>query len=261
MRDEVIASEEPLLHIPDNCAMSYHEYAELKGWDGFDFGKCSFGESAYYAMELARHGFSCQGRRILELGFGNGMFLRFARDSGAEVVGVEIQDDLLKRAADRGFVVYRSLDQVLESAVGKNFDLAVAFDVLEHLSPEETVETFRKMQRLVKPDTGLFIARFPNGDSPFSLPLQNGDYTHRIALGAGIVSQILARGGWKINYLGEPMLTPATFRERMLLSPAHVFRRALERLLIALYYGRHGPSTLYHNYILVASPNMQGDDH
>jgi SAM-dependent methyltransferase len=238
--------------------MTYDEYAHLKGWHLSDFSTCPPGESAYYTAELARHGFCCQGRRILELGFGNGLFLRFARDSGADIVGVEIQDELLRTAEDKGFVVYRSLDHVLEVELEHSFDLAVAFDVIEHLSPKEAVEVLQKMHRLIKQDTGLFIARFPNGDSPFSLPIQNGDYTHKVAIGGGMIAQILGRSGWRINYLGEPVVFWDTFKDRVLHGGLYFLRRCFERLILTLYYGRRGPSTLFYNYILAASPNSPG---
>jgi SAM-dependent methyltransferase len=234
--------------------MNYDGYTELKGWHPSAFSACTAGERAYYDAELVRHGFTCKGRRILELGYGNGSFLGFARDSGADVVGIEIQAELLGAARDRGFVVYRSLDQVLEVEAEKSFDLVVAFDVIEHLSPDEAVEMLRKMHRLVKEGTGLLLARFPNGDSPFSLPFQNGDYTHRTAVGAGMIKQMLGNSGWKINYLGEPVWILATLKDRILRGGRHFLRRFLERLVVTLYYGVNGPSTLFYNYILSASP-------
>ena len=57
----------------------------------------------------------------------------------------------------------------LSNLKGDNYDLIVAFDVLEHI-PQEDLPSFKKVQRLLKED-GSFIARFPNCDSPFGLKI------------------------------------------------------------------------------------------
>lgn len=230
----------------------YDDYVRLKGWR-FATGECPPGEAAYFAAELGRHGFCCEGRSILEIGFGSGTFLRFARDNGADVVGVEIQEELLEAARAEGYAVFGSVDKVIETYPDRCFDLVAAFDVLEHLQPEESVAILRKLRRLIQSGTGLLIARFPNGDSPFGLPLQNGDYTHSVALGAGIVEQILGRSGWRINYLGEPALVLSTPGSWLFQAPRHAARRFVERLILTFYFGRGGPSTLFYNYVLAAT--------
>jgi len=51
-------------------------------------------------------------------------------------------------------------------------------------------------------DGGHFIARFPNGDSPFGLPYQNGDVTHVTAIGSGKVAFFAAKSNMEIVFLG-----------------------------------------------------------
>jgi SAM-dependent methyltransferase len=235
--------------------VDYQNYSRNKGWAADAFGECPPSLHHYYKVELARAGFSCSGRRVLELGFGNGSFLSFARASGAEAIGVELQPELVERARARGFVAYPSLDKLLEQEAPHSIDLAVALDVLEHLSSDEAVELLRKLARLLVPGTGLLLSRFPNGDSPFSLPYQNGDVTHRTALGYGAVQQIMAQADWRLLYLGEPALASLTLRDRLKNLVKLTARRAIELPLMQLYYGSGRPSTWFWNYLMVAQPS------
>jgi 2-polyprenyl-3-methyl-5-hydroxy-6-metoxy-1,4-benzoquinol methylase len=238
----------------DSSLRLYEGYAQAKHWQEENFGQISEGERHYLRSELTRHGVSLRGRHMLEIGFGSGNFLRFARDEGADVVGIEIQDDLLTRAAANGFEAYPSLE-ALHMANGKrSFTLVVAFDVLEHLTADEAIDMLKKLRDLVDPSEGMLLARFPNGDSPFSLPIQNGDFTHRSTLGAGVVGQLLRHSGWKLAYLGEPTWAFNSMRDVMVGGTRNLLRRGFEKIILQVYYGRSGPQTFYPNYILTAKP-------
>jgi len=249
----------PLALLGSATSMTYRGYAEAKDWKEADFASCSAELSSYFAAELARHSISFGAARIFELGFGNGSFLRFARDNGADIVGIEVQDELLSRASEKNFTVYHSIEEARASEAGHSFDLVVAFDVFEHLEPAELIEMLHEARSLLKTGTGRLLARFPNGDSPFSLPFQNGDFTHRTVLGAGKIEQILAQCGWQSIFLGEPVWTATTLGRRFQNAVRNGLRHSLERLLIYLYYGRVGPATLYYNYILIAAPAAGAD--
>jgi 2-polyprenyl-3-methyl-5-hydroxy-6-metoxy-1,4-benzoquinol methylase len=240
----------------NNAHDLYDGYAQAKQWHDQNFGKISDAERHYLRSEITRHQLALGGRRVLEIGFGNVSFLRFARDEGADAVGIEIQDDLLKLAAENGFEAYSTIDALRMRNIGQPFALIAAFDVLEHLTPAEAIEMLRKLRDLADLSEGILLARFPNGDSPLSLPIQNGDFTHRTALGAGIVKQILQRSGWKLAYLGEPTWAFSSMRDRLVGGTRHLLRRSLEGVLLSVFYGRGGPPTLYHNYILVAKPAL-----
>src|ERR1700755_1345768 len=73
----------------------YAHYAEWKRWDGA--AAPDEKDARYFAAEF--EGVALAGKRVLEIGFGNGRFLAWARDAGARVVGVEINAPM--RAAAR----------------------------------------------------------------------------------------------------------------------------------------------------------------
>jgi SAM-dependent methyltransferase len=162
----------------------YAHYAQWKQWGGAFAPRDK--EARYLAAELK--GIPLQGRRVLEIGFGNGGFLAWARSQGADVSGIEINDAMLEAARRHGFEASNaSLAELAEQ--GRHYDLIVAFDVLEHWDAAELLQNFSSIRRLL--DTGgIFLARFPNGQSPYGRVFQHGDFSHKSTLSS-----------YKIEYL------------------------------------------------------------
>jgi len=77
----------------------YESYSQWKDWQ-LNF-TCSEADAQYYDLEFG----NCvkSGSRIVEIGFGNGGFLDWAKRRGAEVYGVEIQPEILEAADRHGF--------------------------------------------------------------------------------------------------------------------------------------------------------------
>lgn len=86
-----------------------------------------------YLDMIAMLGAAAPGRRMLEVGCGNGHFLALARDAGWEVCGTELSRAHAERARGQGLdVVY---GDVVEERLfaGRSFDAVVAMEVIEHL--------------------------------------------------------------------------------------------------------------------------------
>ena len=114
----------------------YAGYSEWKQWDPSQFMVCGPYERRYYKGELG--GLELAGRKIVELGFGNGGFMRYAMEEGANVGGTELLAEARARATERGARVYMpDLSDALAENAG-NFDLIVAFDVMEHMNSGTT---------------------------------------------------------------------------------------------------------------------------
>lgn len=154
---------------------SYDHYSEWKHWKPCDFAASSFDLQRSYDLLFRHLNVSLPGKKILEIGFGNGNFISYALSRGcSSIEGVEIQETLLSRALAMDLKVYSDLSQV---ECGSKFDIIVAFNVLEHLSSDELVALFTSLDNLL-PCGGICIFEFPNGESFFSLGMQNGDITH-----------------------------------------------------------------------------------
>ncbi|PHS21653.1 MAG: hypothetical protein COA84_15410 [Robiginitomaculum sp.] len=164
----------------------YSGYDNWKGWDKF-FSYTE--ENAQYFLGECRD-LKVQGGTVLEIGFGSGGFMAWARDNGASIVGTEIQPRLLKAAkkADIKTLPAKFEDVAKENAT--RFDLIVAFDVFEHFTLDEIITRLRATEAMLRPG-GHLLLRFPNGQSPFGLAPQNGDPTHKTALSRSIFEQLI----------------------------------------------------------------------
>lgn len=163
------------------------DYLNWKDWGGRNFGHIEAQDRAFFRAELARAGIPAGPLHVLEIGFGNGAFLAYARERRWSVIGTEVNEELIEVARAHGFDVLATGDP--GEATRATFDLVVAFDVLEHIEKAALPQFFHGVAGALKPG-GVFVARFPNGDSPFGLPNQHGDITHVTTIGSGIASYL-----------------------------------------------------------------------
>lgn len=170
------------------------------------FGRYSRAQALYFSGELRRAGMApCRGARVVEVGFGAGSFARWALDQGCFYSGVELNPDHLASARRAGFRAY-SPDVSWEEAFGReSLDLIAAFDVLEHMAIREIRTLLRSTHACLKAG-GLFLARVPSGDSPFSGAIWTGDLTHRTLLGSSAIISLASEAGFMIARIGSPML-------------------------------------------------------
>ena len=181
-------------------------YIKWQKWNEYTFGNLSKDKYFYFKKVIEKIKISNDQipSKILEIGFGNGEFLNFARKQTWEIDGIEINEILLNKAIKEGYNSYKSIKEVLETK--KKYDLVFAFDVLEHLDDIEIDKLFLSLKKLLN-DNGSFVARFPNGDSPFSLPIQNGDATHLTSIGSGKILYLVSKYKLEPIYIGND-ITP-----------------------------------------------------
>ena len=177
-------------------------YAEWKGWDPADFGRYSPYDSRYFAWHVQRaSGPRAAPVAALEVGFGNGRFMGWLRTQGHAVVGVETNSRLVEAARGAGFQAELAVADV---AVAMRFDLVAAFDVIEHVPPAQTQAFISQLAARLLPG-GRLLLRFPNGESPFGLWMQQGDMTHVNALGLSRMRQLCAECGLRLVHSGETL--------------------------------------------------------
>ena len=142
----------------------------------------------------------CKGKRVLELGCGNGGFLRQIKEVASEVVGIELMDEERDRISKEGIRVYRSLAE----AEGK-YDVICMFHVIEHLN---TPDEYLKMLYKVLADDGKFICETVNVDCALSSYYRNSAYDdftfwseHVILFNSDTLEQLINRNGFvtKVN--------------------------------------------------------------
>ncbi|HMK12338.1 MAG TPA: class I SAM-dependent methyltransferase [Acidimicrobiales bacterium] len=139
------------------------------------FSPLRLGEGHFYA-ELERDGAYYEGTRwefgfmatrlkpsdtVLDLGCGDGAFLRRIRTTVSHAVGFDFNPDALDRLASEGFeTLSGDLATVARDNEGR-FDVVTAFHVLEHL---DDVRTFVTTAAPMLKSGGTFIASMPNRD-------------------------------------------------------------------------------------------------
>jgi SAM-dependent methyltransferase len=223
------------------------KYEDWKSWESEDFGKFSKIDARYFRKLLLS--FSPKGTRdALELGYGNGGLLGYLRNLGVHTVGVEASSELISRARRESFVVYGSLRE-LESS--PKFDLAIALDVLEHISTEDIPVFLAEIGRLLRPG-GRLILRTPNGHSPLGLSNQHGDQTHITVVTTPKLEYWLKDSGLRVIYSGwdiDPILSPNPLK-----TAANIVRFGLRRFIekaLRLIFRPHPTAVLSANLLTV----------
>lgn len=159
-------------------------YANWKGWEKlFKFNSL---DSIYFEGEF--NASSLKGLRVLDIGFGSGSFMAWSRQCGANISGCELIEDLCLAGMAAGYDTRFGKLNIFSEELN-NFDLIVALDVMEHIPTENLVDFMDAVKSLLKPG-GTFIARVPNGGSPWGLTNQYGDVTHVSVLTPGRFQQL-----------------------------------------------------------------------
>lgn len=197
-------------------------YAEWKNWHGASAFACSRKDAKYFEGEL--RGLRLSGARVLEIGFGNGTFLAWAKARGARLSGTELNEHSVRLGAERGFDVHQGRVAEIARLADERFDLVVMIDVLEHLDDAELRRTLAWVTAHLA-DDGCCIARFPNAASPFGLGIQHGDLTHRQQLSCDKLRQLGAELGFEVKVCRN--------QYRSWARGAPALRQALQRLLRA----------------------------
>lgn len=217
----------------------YSSYGAFKGWDAH-----AIPESYHdlYTGELRQHGVATKGA-LLEIGFGSGHFLQWAKGQGFKAVGVEVNEDFVKMAQQDGLEAYHlPLQRLGElSSSVKKFDTVVIFDVLEHLYPDEILNLFRSIYPLLEVG-GKVVCRFPNGLSPFATQTQWADMTHVTVLTPERMRQVGIATGFEVvhscnSYRSLKVGKRSVLAKRVL----YALRNVFETILGIFYFGGRVP--------------------
>jgi len=111
--------------------------------------------------------------RLLDVGCGDGRFLRYTKDQGFEVWGIDFDKksvENIKRNLDIDTVFAMSLKEFYEHTRKKSFKFNVItfFEVLEH---QDTPKEFLQMAKELLKEKGYIAGSVPNRDSSFWIVL------------------------------------------------------------------------------------------
>lgn len=228
--------------------MSNNNYISWKKWDENLFLKYSPEEDGYFELELGNYLSKNKIKNVLEIGFGNGNLMGWLINKGLVVDGIEVDSTLVSRANDLNINSFHDMSEITT----KKYDLIIALDVLEHISSNDLEFFFHEIKRLLNID-GMFISRFPNGDSPFAFPTQNGDITHITSVGWHKVNYLADISGLKmVEYRGERLYAKSLAKIffRLVMS---ILRTIVSGFLLRLFYPGIPKGTVSFKYINIVA--------
>jgi SAM-dependent methyltransferase len=178
--------------VSDDNAWIDEVWRNYRRWKGWAQRERRPTDLLLYRLELERAGVPAPAR-LLEIGYGDGDFLRFAHAQGFRCTGVEISSDVVDELRRSGIDARVGTIAELPDA---SHDLIVAFDVFEHMTAGLLLGTLKHAWRVLGPE-GRVLARFPNAASPFGAINQYGDITHRLHLSGESFGQLAAVAGFR----------------------------------------------------------------
>jgi 2-polyprenyl-3-methyl-5-hydroxy-6-metoxy-1,4-benzoquinol methylase len=136
------------------------------------------------------------GRRVLDIGCGQGDLVRLLLSDGFDAWGVDHSPEQVEVARRAGLdrIELGDFHAYLDST-RYSWDAVIATDVLEHLDKAQIVRTLDHARQALRPG-GVFIARVPNAVSPMGGCVMYGDFTHQTWFTRRSVMQLAAVAGF-----------------------------------------------------------------
>ncbi|MBL1174992.1 class I SAM-dependent methyltransferase [Pantanalinema sp. GBBB05] len=124
---------------------------------------------SYYGLRLEHQlvkTYFRKGKKVLEVGCGSGFFLESLKKKGLECIGLELNEDAVRLATDKGLSVFaQDLIEHTQSNLGQ-YDIVCSFQVLEHIV--DVSKFLRACVDCLKPGGKLIIV-VPNNDPFYKL--------------------------------------------------------------------------------------------
>jgi SAM-dependent methyltransferase len=139
------------------------------------------------------------GRRLLDVGCGNGLFLELAHDRGFDPYGVDLAADAVRAARRRpgGRHAYHGTPLDVPEIAGGGFDVVTMWSVLAHLA--EPVRELRELRSLLRPDGVLLLLTVNAGSLKLKRDLAGwGGFTpnHLVFSSAQTLPRLLGEAGF-----------------------------------------------------------------
>jgi SAM-dependent methyltransferase len=201
--------------------MNEKSYFSLRGDDASD--REAFTLPAYMSKY-----FTDPNVRVLDLGCGNGRFLRALIDRGIKnVKGIDISEDAVAACNEAGLPAEKVADLHLFAEREKgSFEIVLMLHVLEHIEKEGIIPTLRLVRQLIAPG-GMLLIAVPNAQSPTGCYWAFEDFTHTTIFTAGSLLYVLKAAGFCSIELVDPHCLEGLPR----------WKRFVKKPLIVLYAG------------------------
>jgi 2-polyprenyl-3-methyl-5-hydroxy-6-metoxy-1,4-benzoquinol methylase len=177
---------------------------------------CSLGDFArlepWFHAQIGRYLPPRRDAAILDVGCGNGPLLWFLQRQGyTNVHGVDVSPEQLGVARSLGLSQVEQVEaREYLLAHRAEFDVIMAFDVLEHLAKDEVLAFLDAVNDALKVG-GWVVIHTANGEGPFGTRYLYGDFTHQTAFTARSIDQLLGEAGLSDILVREVQPVPHGF--------------------------------------------------
>lgn len=155
------------------------------------------------------------GKRVMDVGAGNGVFLYGVSQQGAEAIALEQAPEYCARLRERGFTVLDYKFEDIDPQQHGRFDVMTMFHVLEHFYDPN--EPFAYIHALLKPD-GLFVVEVPNILKPYrSLEGYHLRYVHLSNFSPATLAAFMRKHGFEVLYTDDKPHVPWYERRNLLM--------------------------------------------
>ncbi len=196
-------------------------------------------------------------QRVLEIGCASGSFLKILQEKRfALVKGIDIDTELISHGREVLGVSIQAADwSSYVSTSVETYDLIVALDVIEHISPMEIEDILRKTcSRLAS--GGKLIMRLPNPACPFVLPTFCGDLTHKLLITTELLEHLLEKSGFGGAITFKETRPHQKIKRFMYFILHYLFIRPVIVLFYYDFYGRR-PGPITRNVYCCASKSSE----
>jgi len=157
--------------------------------------------TALHRFRAIRH--DCPGRRWLDVGASNGVFVELLRERGIDAHGIDLSEVAVAQARARGLPVEAS--PLEDYRADAPFDVLSAFDLIEHAI--DPAQSLRAMQRLLVPG-GRMAITLPNLESAFRRLMGRRWFfyipeEHLHYFGPSSIRRLLSRAGFATERIGS----------------------------------------------------------
>jgi len=110
-----------------------------------------------------------QGDKVLEIGCGDGSFIKRLKDSGIDVFGLELSVEAVKKCEAKGLRVFKEIIQEYAKNNKEKYDIVCSFQVMEHIADignaiEASIDVLKNGGKLIisVPNNESFIRKDKN---------------------------------------------------------------------------------------------------
>lgn len=181
-----------------------------------------------------------RGARILDIGCAMGFALIWLRDLGCSAAeGIDVDEGMIRQCREQNLPATHVVDVAawLEARPGQ-FDLVLAFDLVEHLPAEKQLALCRAIHSALKPG-GRLVCTVPNANSALASRWRYVCWTHCTSFTEHSLDFLLYNAGFREIEIGglELMAPPRSIQGYLRLILKKAFR-GIRRLEMATELGR-----------------------